>query len=70
MDLEDIPNANRFVDDVIVASGGETMEEAINNHRQDLEAVMKAFRVHQLVFDMSKVQMFTTEVEFCEHILG
>ena len=68
--LKDIPNANPFVDDVIVASGGATMEEAINNHRKDLEAVMKAFRVHQLVCDMSKVQMFTTEVEFCGHILG
>ena len=46
------------------------MEEAINNHRKDLEAVMKAFRVHQLVCDMFNVQMFTTEVEFCGHILG
>ena len=62
--MKDIPNANPLVDDVILANREATMEEAINHHRKDFEAVMKAFRVHQLVCDMSKVQMFTTGVEF------
>ena len=68
--LKDLPNATPFVDDVIIASGGDTIEEAIENHRKDLEDVMKTFREHQLVCDMSKVKMFVAEVEFCGHILG
>ena len=58
------------MDDVIIASGVDTIEEAIETHRKDLEDVMKTFREHQPVCDMSKVKMFVAEVEFCGNILG
>ena len=58
------------MDDVIVASDGATMEEAVANHKKDVEAVLAKFRELNLVCELSKAQMFVSRVEFCGHVIG
>ena len=61
--------ANVYIDDVIVGSDGETMEEAIKNHEADLWRKLERLAEHQLLVDPNKAQMFVREVEFCGHLL-
>ena len=68
--LKDFDFAWPFVDDVIIASRGENMDQAIAQHAKDVHAVLEKFREVQLVCDLSKAQLFQTEVEFCGHTIG
>jgi len=68
--LKDEPSADVFVDDVIISSGGDTPEQAIKNHFDDLTRVLSIFRKNKLVCDMEKAQLFVTHVEYCGHIVG
>lgn len=67
--LKDSNTAWTFVDDVIVASGVEIMDEAIKQHAKDVGAVLGKFGAHHLVYDLSKSQIFHTELEFCGHAI-
>jgi len=68
--LKDEPSADVFVDDVIISSGGSTVDEALKNHYNDVRRVLTIFREQKLVCDSEKAQMFVQEVEYCGHILG
>ena len=67
--LKDIPNANPYVDDIIVGSTGDTKEELLKNHEKDLRAVLETLKVNRLVVDPKKANLFVKEVEFCGHVL-
>ena len=59
-----------FVDDVIIASDGDTPEMLVENHSNHVKAVLERFRELNLVCDLSKAHLFEEEVEFCGHVLG
>ena len=58
-----------YIDDVIVGSTGATMEEALANHDDLVRLVLDRLAEYKLVVDPRKVHLFTTEVEFCGHVL-
>ena len=59
-----------FVDDVIIASDGDTPEMLVENHSNHVKAVLERFRELNLVCDLSKAHLFEEEVELCGHVLG
>ena len=67
--LQGIECADVCIDDVIVGSRGETLVECIENHDRDVREVLTRLAEHQLIVDPSKAHLFTTEVEFCGHVL-
>ncbi len=67
--LRDLENADPYVDDIIIGSTGENMEEIMKNHEKDVRAVLRVLREENLIVDTKKANMFLGEVEFCEHIL-
>jgi hypothetical protein len=67
--LQDLDNADPYVDDIIISSTGGTWEEVIANHERDLRAVLNTLKVNELIVDPRKVHMYIKEVEFCGHIL-
>ena len=67
--LRDIPNANPYVDDIIVGSVGNSKEELLRNHERDLRAVLETLKANKLVVDPKKANLFVKEVEFCGHVL-
>ena len=67
--LRDIPNADPYIDDVIIGSTGDTMVELIENHFKDVDRVLKTLADAKMVVSTKKLQMFMTQVEFCGHIL-
>ena len=68
--LRDCPFAWAFVDDVIIASEGDSEERLIENHIKEVGEVLRKFREYGLVCDLSKAHFFEREVEFCGHVLG
>ena len=52
--LKDIPNADAYVDDIIVGSEGDTPEEVLENHKRDLDRVCEVLKANQLVADPKK----------------
>ena len=69
MVLRDHPNADPYVDDIIIGSVGDTEEELLNNHEADIGAVLETLRKNGLVADWEKARLYMREVEFCGHIL-
>ncbi len=67
--LQDLENADPFVDDIIIGSTGGTWEEVIANHERDVRAVLNTLKFNELIVDPRKAHMFMNEVEFCGHIL-
>ena len=67
--LRDHPNADPYIDDIIIGSTGENMEECIINHERDLRAVLVDLAVHNIFVDPRKAKFFMEEVEFCGHVL-
>ena len=67
--LAELDFADPYIDDTIVGSTGNTMEEAIQNHERDLRAVLEKFKKEKLIVDIKKARMFSTKVEFCGHVL-
>jgi hypothetical protein len=67
--LRDLENADPYVDDIIIGSSGENMEEIMANHEKDVRAVLRVLREENLIVDPKKANMFMGEVEFCGHIL-
>jgi hypothetical protein len=67
--LQDLENADPYVDDIIIGSSGGSWEEVIANHGRDVGAVLNTVRKNELIVDPRKAHMFMKEVEFCGHIL-
>jgi hypothetical protein len=67
--LRDLENADPYVDDIIIGSIGENMEEIMANHVNDLRAVLRVLREENLIVDPKKANIFMGEVEFCGQIL-
>ena len=68
--LQDMPFATCYIDDILIASDGETEEELLANHEKHVRAVLQRLADHKMVAKMSKAAFFVREVEFCGHILG
>ncbi len=67
--IGDLENADPYVDDIIIGSTGENMEEIMANHETYVRAVLRVLREENLIVDPKKANMFMGEVEFCGHIL-
>jgi hypothetical protein len=67
--LRNLENADPYVDDIIIGSTGENMEDIMKNHERDVRAVLRVLREENLIVDPKKANMFMGEVEFCGHIL-
>ena len=67
--LRDHPHADPYIDDIIIGSTGENMEECIINHERDLRAVLVDLATHKIFVDPRKAKLFMEEVEFCGHVL-
>ncbi len=67
--LQDLENADPYVDDIIMGSTGGTWEEVITSHERDVRAVLNTLKVNELIVDPKKSHMFMKEVEFCGHFL-
>ncbi len=67
--LRDLENSDPYVDDMIIGSTGENMEEIMANHEKDVRAVLRVLREENIIVDPKKDNMFMAEVEFCGHIL-
>ncbi len=63
--LQDLENADPYVDDIIIGSNGGTWEEVIANHERDVRTVLNTLKVIELIVDPRKAHMFMKEVEFC-----
>ena len=61
--------ANVYIDDVIIGSTGDSWDECLSNHERDVETVLDRLAEHKLIVDERKAHLFTTEVEFCGHVL-
>jgi hypothetical protein len=68
--LRKLPNVHVYIDDIIVGSGGETLEERVRNHCKAVEAVLEALGRASITLKGAKSKMFVTEVKFCGHILS
>jgi hypothetical protein len=67
--LDGIECCNVYIDDIVIGSKGETMEEAIANHERDVRLVLDRLVENRLIVNNKKVHMFLEEVEFCGHLL-
>ena len=65
--LRDLENADPYVDDIIIGSTGENMEDIMKNHERDVRAVLRVLREENLIVDPKKANIFMGEVEFCGH---
>jgi hypothetical protein len=57
-ELQDFEFADPYVDDIIIGSTGENMEETIKNHERDLRMVLERFKRDKLVVEFSKSHFF------------
>ena len=69
VDTSGLECADPYIDDVIIGSTGETEEEAIENHIQDVKKVLDRLREQRMLVNPRKARFFMREVEFCGHIL-
>jgi putative transposase len=67
--LRDLDCADPYIDDIIVGSNGETVEELLRNHARDVRRVLDTLRQNNLVCSPKKSHFFMRQVEFCGHIL-
>ena len=67
--LQAMPYARSYSDDILIGSTGETEEELIQNHYNDVLKVLKSLEEQKLVAEKSKTGFFATMVRFCEHVL-
>ena len=67
--LTDHSDADPYIDDVIIGSTGDTIEEALWNNYHTVRAVLLTFREHEIVVNPAKSDFFQKEVQFCGHIL-
>ena len=68
-ELQNHPDSDPYVDDVITGSQGPSEEEALWENYHAIRAVMLKFREDQIVCNPEKSAFFQREVQFCGHIL-
>ena len=68
--LRDLPFADAYIDDVILGNDGDTLDDAISQHKKDLLQVLETFYAANIVFSTKQIQLFLKEVKFCCHILS
>ena len=61
--------ATPYVDDVLIATSGKDIDEALRKHEQDLRSVLKILAENKLFAERAKCRFFQLEVEYCGHIL-
>jgi hypothetical protein len=49
--LQNLENADTYVDDIIIGSTGENMEKIMANHEEDVRVVSKVLREKNLIMD-------------------
>ena len=67
--LRDCPNTAVYLDDILVGSKGESLEELVENHTRDVWRVLETFEQHQITCSPAKSKFFQQEVGFLGHIL-
>ena len=73
--LQDHPNADAYIDDVILGAGGSgstgmsPVEEALRKNFEDMRKVLQTFNEMRLVARFKEGDLFQREVIFCGHIL-
>ena len=67
--LRDHPNANPYIDDIIIGTTADNDEDLLKNHVEDVRRVFQTLAENDILVNPKKVQMFMREVEFCGHIL-
>ncbi|XP_041472642.1 uncharacterized protein K02A2.6-like [Lytechinus variegatus] len=67
--VQGLPGVEAIVDDLLVYGSGETMEEAIINHDQNLRRLLERARQVGLKFNKTKIQLKQTEVRYIGHVL-
>ena len=67
--LGGLDNVGPYVDDILVGSPGNTLEEAIENHYNTLKLTLTRLRDAGLHLAPSKSFLFQEEVQFCGHVL-
>ena len=67
--LKDHPEADPYIDDVIIGSDGDTLEEALYKSYNSVRGVLQTFAKHRLIIHPEKSDFFQTEIQFCGHIL-
>ena len=66
--LSGIDFADAYVDDLVLGSTADTLEELLQKHDKDLRVVLDRLRETGMVVN-EKAQLFVQEVKFCGHIL-
>jgi hypothetical protein len=66
--LQDHPNADAYIDDIIIGSTGKTLEEAMRNNYRDTREVLQTLKKQNMACK-PKSDFFAREVTFCGHIL-
>ena len=67
--LQDVEYADPYIDDIIIGSTAENMEDLLDKHEQDVRKVLDILESFKIVVSPKKVQLFMTKVEFCGHVL-
>ena len=66
--LQGLDCADVYMDDVIVASSGDTEEELLANQDREVRAVFDRLQRGEVVASVSKTDLFVRSVEFCGHV--
>ena len=67
--LSGLEGVDVYIDDVIIGSDGETLEELLANHDKRVRAVLDRLAEWAMIVEAKKCHWFTLEVEFCGHII-
>ena len=68
-ELDDLPGVVVLRDDVLVMGYGETQEEAIEDHDNNLIKLLPRARETNLKLNKSKIKLRQTEVKFMGHVI-
>jgi hypothetical protein len=67
--LADLDFADLYIDDITVGSTGNSVDELLENHYNDVRRVLNVLQKNTLVCSPKKSHFFMRQVEFCGHIL-
>ena len=68
--LEGLPGVETIVDDVLIYGSGDTLDQAENDHDNNLLRLLDRARQKRLVFNASKIRLKLPEVRYCGHIFS
>ena len=67
--LRDLDFADSYIDEIIIGSTGEKMDELFANHERDVRRTLQVLAENIPVCSQKKSHFFMRKVEFCGHIL-